>query len=434
MAALRSYADVDIPRDRRTWQVTRQTSIIAATSAAGVLATDLITAIGGSVSVPQVVASSAIIVATSVAGLFATHKLDVLRKGSGTVYFLRYQFPGMANWHTRELRTLAEKLGHEDLRAITREVSNRPDRGVIDMIDDVKDICLALEIALNTDDAQTGIRLAVDMQWMAAMAVGHRMYGRWDTQQLDEMRTDEAQGIQEPALGWHLIDPPAGVERFTPITSIMPPPSGPGQAQADIVLVTANLTPNIRLTKLDGATLVASPPYCRPEMWRDAPWYGVGVFVTEAADGAADTLPDISAVTFDTPCRGVTMANDPLPGESTSHPWLATVACVNALRTALHAYPDALIVFTAQLPKTVGLALGWHLTRDELPVDQLSRLYDDSQGSPVFRCTRPCCADPWRRLVPLYFDLETQGNIAVRVQASQPPAEELRVRLGLGGP
>lgn len=429
----RSYANVDLHRERHIWQVTRQMSIIAASAAAGVLATDLVSAVDGPLPVARVVATLVAILVATVTALLANRKLDFLRKSSGTVYFIRYQFPGMANWHTQELRTLAERLGYQDLRAITREVSNRPDRGVIDLVDDVKDISQALEIAVNTDDAQTGIRMAVDMQWMAAMAVGHRMYGRWETQQLDEMRTDDTpQGIQEPSLGWHLIASPGDLGQFAPITLITPPPE-PDRADADVVLVTANLTPNIKLGKLNGAIIAASPPYCRPEPWRDAPWYGVGVFASNTVEGGDGALPNTTGITFDTPCMGVTMADAPLQGEPTSHPWLATVACVKALRAALHAHPAAIVVFTAQVPKTVGLALGWHLVRDELPVELLTPLYNNRKGEPVYRCAQPCCANPWRRLVPLYFDLETQTNIAARVHPSQPTAEDLRVSLGLTG-
>lgn len=355
-----------------------------------------------------------------------------LEETAGTVYFLRYQFPGSANWHTKELRRL--QTGSMDLSVISRDVCQQPaPADALDFEPDVTDMVRALEAASNADTADTGFHFMPDMLWPAAMSLGSQLYGYWSSVTLDEAPFDAEFAPKDAEvldLRWELLKPPDKPEEwFDPLVATWS--AGKGDNNAGIVLVTANLTDRIRRDPHNPARL-PSPPLLRLTEGVTRHWYGVGAFT-----GPRPT-------TINTPCspvamdereldRGAYVAPDDDLAKRTVHPWVATARCVQALRRALHEHPGETVFFAAQLPKTVGLAVGWHLTRDELTKPRTSAqeplvaylnewepLYLKGD-KPQFRCTETCCRDPWARLVLLNFDQGTHKLVPTRAHPSQPP-------------
>ncbi|MBP8880438.1 MAG: hypothetical protein KBF43_08920 [Dermatophilaceae bacterium] len=420
-----NYAFDSLGEAHQRWKVVSYASGAAIAAGFGVALTELIAAIGGALNGWRTLGALAVVTASSLLLALASARLDTLGKLSGTVYFLRYQFPGYADWHKRELAKLIKQYDAKDLRVIARDVTRLPEDGAIDMSGDVTDMVVAFESALNTDESRTGIHIAPDLQWMAAMALGSQMYGDWDNQHLDELRTDDdvssnAGKKDLVPFGWQISQPPQ-------LQTILGYPATAFQEikeQSSRVLVSANLTATVRLEEIDGQVRLGRP-FLRDVGYRYRKWYGVGVF--EAAE--------TERITVDTPCLPVEM-EEPLVRIARSdgirharvHPFEATLACVSALRRALHENPTDTILFAAQVPKTVSLAIGWHLTRDSLPGERLPQLGVNRKGLPIYRCPSPCCINPWRRLVLLYFDEPSRQFLATRVHPLQPSMDDIRAR------
>ena len=180
-----NYAFDSLGEAHQRWKVVSYASGAAIAAGFGVALTELIAAIGGALNGWRTLGALAVVTASSLLLALASARLDTLGKLSGTVYFLRYQFPGYADWHKRELAKLIKQYDAKDLRVIARDVTRLPEDGAIDMSGDVTDMVVAFESALNTDESRTGIHIAPDLQWMAAMALGSQMYGDWDNQHLD---------------------------------------------------------------------------------------------------------------------------------------------------------------------------------------------------------------------------------------------------------
>ncbi|MBK8867347.1 MAG: hypothetical protein V9G15_12745 [Dermatophilaceae bacterium] len=418
-----NYAFDSLGEAHQRWKVLSYASGAAIAAGFGVALTELITAIGGALNGWRTIVALVVVTVSSLLLALASARLETLGKLSGTVYFLRYQFPGYADWHKCELAKLIEQYDANDLRVVTRDVTVLPEDGVIDMSADVSSMVTAFETALNTDESRTGIHIAPDLQWMAAVALGSQMYGDWDNQHLDELRTDDdvsssADNEDLVPFGWQISQlPEYRSTRAFPVTA-----SQDFKERSPRVLVSANLTSRVRMEEIDGQSRLGRP-FLRDVGCRYRKWYGVGVF--EAADN--------ERITVDTPCLPVEM-EEPFvrlrnSDESTRvrvHPVEATLACVSALRRALHENPTDTILFAAQVPKTVSLAIGWHLTRDSLPDARLPQLGANNDRAPADRCLAPCCINPWRRLVPMYYDVATQKYTAARVHPLQPSVGDIR--------
>ncbi|MFZ2343912.1 MAG: hypothetical protein WAW08_04895 [Candidatus Microthrix parvicella] len=421
-----NYAFDSLGEAHQRWKVLSYASGAALAAGVGVALTELITAIGGALNGWRTIVALVVVTVSSLLLALASVRLETLGKLSGTVYFLRYQFPGSADWHKSELAKLMKQYDAKDLRVVTRDVTVLPEDGVIDMSADVCSMVTAFETALNTDESRTGIHIAPDLQWMAAVALGSQMYGDWDNQHLDELRTDDdvsSSADNEDLLpfGWQITQPPTDPSLFD-----RPGVGFQKLAKPDIprVLVSANLTSRISTVKANGHVRLVRP-FLRDVGFSYGKWYGVGVF--EVAEG--------EEITVDTGCLPVEMEepvvnlarNDGIR-RARVHPFEATLACVSALRRALHENPTDTILFAAQVPKTVSLAIGWHLTRDSLPGERLPQLGVNRKGLPIYRCPSPCCINPWRRLVLLYFDEPSRQFLATRVHPLQPSMDDIRAR------
>ena len=419
-----NYAFDSLGEAHQRWKVLSYASGAAIAAGVGVALTELITAIGGALNGWRTIVALVVVTVSSLLLALASVRLETLGKLSGTVYFLRYQFPGSADWHKSELAKLMKQYDAKDLRVVTRDVTVLPEDGVIDMSADVCSMVTAFETALNTDESRTGIHIAPDLQWMAAVALGSQMYGDWDNQHLDELRTDDdvsSSADNEDLLpfGWQITQPPTDPSLFD-----RPGVGFQKLAKPDIprVLVSANLTSRISTVKANGHVRLVRP-FLRDVGFSYGKWYGVGVF--EVAEG--------EEITVDTGCLPVEMEepvvnlarNDGIR-RARVHPFEATLACVSALRRALHENPTDTILFAAQVPKTVSLAIGWHLTRDSLPDARLPQLGANNDRAPADRCLAPCCINPWRRLVPMYYDVATQKYTAARVHPLQPSVGDIR--------
>lgn len=423
-------------RERDRARLRAQVGGAVAAAAAGALVPAVI-ALWADIVWVGIAVSSVLLALGLILLLFALRTLKELREDAGTVYFVRYQFPGLANWHRNGLRRLTD--GRLDLRVVTREVTGRPTGGVLDIVDDIHEMAIALETATNTDDAGSGFHFAPDLQWPAALSLGTQMYGQWEHQTMNELVRDASLENGSPIeLNWHLLSPPEQSSRWYD-PKVRSWHAGDAPPPEAIVAVTANLTDRINLDpeQLPLLRLAGTPdPY--------SGWYGVGAYPEANSEGATTwrtrCLPVIMSDESGLTSGSVSESNSG-EGARTVHPWVATARCVQAIRMALHEHPHDLVFFFAQLPKTVAVAVGWHLVRDELTTtpagpDDIPRphlrewepLYHDRAGKPVYRCLRTCCIDPWRRLIPVFFEQRTQSdgqmstnNVLVRAHPSQPP-------------
>lgn len=335
-------------------------------------------------------------------------RLKNLGHVNGTLYYVRHQFPGMADWHTAELQELvdAEPL---NFRVLTRELTQSIRAGEpIDCADEIHELAIAFENQTNVDDASTGFTLAPDLQWFAALSFGSQIYARWEHQVLREL-SDRASGHVAPTpttFAWDLRRPPApGTFRDVTIHSQVFPDAPPDAA----VLVSANLTsPNQRTATPTGDLT------CRPTAWRLARWYGVGCF----PEGAVTWRTGYKHVQVGRPSKGI--------DASLVDPWIATVRCVQAIRRAVHENPGRPVLVSLAVPKTVAIAVGWHLMRDEIGSPGQAQLgvqpLGQRNGKPIHRDL----ANLWDSIVPLYFGREFHPT---RVHHAQPPVSEIRQRL-----
>lgn len=389
------------------------------------LASQWLAALTASVAIPFAVdptaeSQSQHIVGWAVAGVsllvlgLAVVSLERAKRSYGTVYAIRMQPVGAADWHFSQLQELADKAS-SDLRVVQRQTPTGSDWTA-----PVEALAVDVQNACNTDLADTAFHLAPDLRWPAAVSLGSQIFADWQTTYLEELtpgnatKADQASRNNPPSdPTWDMRDPAVikpwgGLGRRTTRQKAKPPPneelpelhSAPfNNHDTDPVIVTMNLTvPN---PNRDPATANR-----RPE-GRFSHWYGVGVFPhTPGSDVDYRTIP-----------RAVTCAN-PLPPAATpnghtahAHPYAMTQRAVEAIRTALHEHPTATAIYvTALVPKTVALAIGWHLLRDRISLTP--------------RCKKPCCIDPWQRLVLLEFDQVNDRFEPRRVHPNQPSLDQ----------
>lgn len=367
----------------------------------------------------------------------ATITVSKMNARNGTLYYVRHQFPGMADWHADDLSTLIARRPL-DFRVLGREViPNGNYREILDVTDGIASLADSFENQTNVDDASTGFDLAPDLQWFSAFTFGSQIYGQWENQRLHELPDHGPGQSPPPGIEWDLRRPPEHLNSHSVTIEVE---KSHDDDPYSVVLVSANLTRE--RGRRPGEVR------CRPKDWALAAWYGVGDFST-----TSDTT-----VTHKTEYREVTVGHP--KGTPTSanliDPWEATAFCVMAIRRAAYDYPDKPILLSLAVPKTVAVAVGWHLLRDgfrahthddlpnqprrptlirrrtkqhaqsPLPVG-LSPLAFTRNGHPLTRDVSPITSNLWQQLVPLYFD--GRDFHPVRTHRSQPPAELILARL-----
>ncbi len=333
---------------------------------------------------------------------------------NGTLYYVRHQFPGMEDWHTDELKELVDDEPL-DFRVLTREIVSPVEAGKpIDCADEIHELAIAFENQTNVDDASTGFTLAPDLQWFSALSFGAQVYARWDHQMLRELSQQNAArgttGAVPATFGWSLRQAPTpGTYRDVTIETQDFPDAGTDAA----VLVSANLTsPN---QKAGPASVLT----CRPTAWRLARWYGVGCF-------------PLGPVTWDTAYEHVHVGRPSKDSDpALVDPWIATARCVQAIRRAVYENPNRPVLVSLAVPKTVAMAIGWHLMRDEIG-DQADaaalglKPLGQRDGKPFYRDLSPGRSNLWNSIVPLYFGREFHPT---RVHRAQPPLTSIQQRL-----
>lgn len=324
----------------------------------------------------------------------------------------------MENWHTSSLNAMVKDkpLG---VRVLSREVDlYQQAPGILDVADDVVRMAEEFEAQSNSDDISTGFHIAPDLQWFAALGFGSLMYGRWPHLTLREL--PEGGPLRAPNE-WQLTTPPKKGSYVDPVIRKEVFETVRDEA---VVLVTANLTTPSSLGGTQTGALAGIESRCRPEDWELKAWYGVALWTGR------------DEVNHKTPCDFVTVRS----GGQYVDPWIASARCVEAIRQAASEFPGRLILVSMAVPKTVAVAVGWHLVRDELGGPQemeefgISPLRDpagvtrvDGKGSLVYR---QAGLNPWANLVPLYYDGVERKYVPTRVNRAQATAEDLTTRLG----
>ncbi len=264
----------------------------------------------------------------------------------GTMYSLSMQSDSVPDNHARSV-ALAEGKYMEQ-RSITRTF-DPGDSPVIDIREVVADFSNTLEALVNDDNQDTGYHLATDLIMPAAVAVGYRFRPPLNVS-LREINGPMGRPKPPPEYEWHLRQLLTISGSSHPIETVTDPGSDP-DPRCRSVLLSFMLTDHA-----EGAPLFALPDYpC--EVGRV-----VGVFgrerhlqpVTVTGDGSNATIPAAEA----------------------------TRAVAEAIIDALARFPNATVVLTGRLPKTVSFAAGWYLAN-----------------------VTPKLQYPWRRIVPLgYID------------------------------
>ncbi len=346
--------------------------------------------------------------------LYARKAVEGHAEANGTLYYVRHQFPGSADWHDEDLANRLEKKPM-DFRAITRDVVQPVRRAHgFDVASDVNDLAIAYESQNNSDDTWTGFELAPDLLWFSALAFGAQLYGNWKHQTLLELPSGGPAVTAANPLSWPLR-PPAQPSSTSKTWDLSIEHERYPDTNDAVVLVSVNLS-----TGNENAS-ATSDPKCRPRDWRLAAWYGVGRF-------------ERSPAKFATACKDVALAGStydlPISGQLVD-PWVATVLCVMAIRRAAYENPGKPILLSVAVPKTVAVAVGWHLMRDDIGEAAATSLgipplNDGKGGDPIYRDTHPASANLWFRLVPLYYGI---GYHPVRVHRAQPELDIIIDRL-----
>ncbi len=92
-----------------------------------------------------------------------------------------------------------------------------------------------------------------------------------------------------------------------------------------------------------------------------------------------------------------------------AHPATLTQAIVRCLRQVVHQHPGELVMLSGRMPKTVALAVGWHLAHPA-----------PGQTCAASGCRQAACREPWAQLALLHYDLSAQRYALVRAHDRQP--------------
>lgn len=263
----------------------------------------------------------------------------------GTMYSLLLQSDSAPDNHASSVARAEGKYMAQ--RSITRRF-DPGESPVIDIREVVADFSDTLEGLVNDDNQDTGYHLATDLIMPAAIAVGYGFRPPLNVS-LREINGSMVDPQPPPEYEWDLRRL-LTISGSHPIKTMTDPDSDPGphpDPECRSVLLSFMLTP-----KAEGVPPFTLPAYpC--EVGRV-----VGVFgrqghlepVTVTNDGSYATIPAAEAT--------------------------RTVA--EAIIDTLARFPNATVVLTGRLPKTVSFAAGWYLAN-----------------------ATPKLEYPWRRIVPL---------------------------------
>lgn len=344
--------------------------------------------------------------------------LGGVEKIAGTVYYVGYQFAWRDNWHERAVRELQKD--RRDSKVLIRTISSGPVDGVLDLVEGLTELSRSLESEENADTTDSGFHLAPDMPWPAAVALGSLMYGRWPDQTLHELNEKSAAGPIQ-TFEWEMQNEKDSRAHSSTQLSVARRhrTQNLSESLSKVVLVTAHATvprPSARSQAPSGAA--STPPVIplRPWQLKDVEWFGVAAFEDTTAGPQWDTPCKPTPISTETPVSG--------SGAVMVHPATVTAAVVTAIRAALAMSEDQVVLLAMMVPKTVAVAIGWHLTHDPLETG-----HSGSDGAR--RSVRD--AQPWKRLVLLQFDVRREVYDAVRVHPDQPDeATQRRLMRELG--
>ncbi len=329
-----------------------------------------------------------------------------LNQARGAFYYLRLLPAGLPDWHmgraARE-RCLA-------FRTVCRryDPTMAPDPREIDISEDVRDMTYDLEHLVNDGATTAGHQVVPNLIAPAGLALGFDWAARHRIDllefnkhskpefalQLGTCVGDRAQYSPDPELLFRVEtlepvpDDPAAVrsvwlairatEKGVPGPLKDVDKKCPLRAGCDVVRVAAPITG-------DQAVQTIVPKRQRALLRRG--WQRARQF-----DGAAAEISAAQLVNFATA----------------------------AIRSALNDYPNATILLSLKLPKTVTVALGWRLALAA------------SSSPPAKGCPPPCFTNPWPRLVTVAWRDDIQRNQITRVRRDQVVAESLFERGLLG--
>lgn len=277
-----------------------------------------------------------------------------LSRAVGTLYHVRMMPPSMRNWHL-ETQEIARRKYLRIVR-ILRGVNLAAEEGVIDLRADIAAVEDKVLDLVNADDDQTGYTVAPDILAPAAIALGYRV-----TVPPGTVFQDFGDQGRDNGFEWRLED-------------------GPTKGFRDV------------------ATHAAE--------WS----HPAGIHVHAAFSGVADYAP-LQQKVRQRYHVGVIENGQLAPaqvgvtrGRGLVHPLAATEEWVRIIRQALHEAEEEPVIITARVPKTVSLTAGYLLSPSHQSAEQL-RSFDPGCGHEG--CKRPPCRNPWRYLLPLNYNQET---------------------------
>lgn len=293
-----------------------------------------------------------------------------LSASAGTLYYVRMLDPSMTDWHEAAERHAQKE--YLQLFEVSRDTLMDEVDGVIDVRGQRRRAFEYLEELFNADDQSTGFSVAPNMLWPVALGLGYRAALRPGSTLVDFGEGDDT------LVEWAPDAPAMGGRHVKSWKE----PSAPGIGAAVL------------------ATLTTQPRASWPQ-WRTGSRVRVAGF---APDGEV---------------QGVTIgkAGDHVrPGEAAS-------AWVQAIREALHE-AEGPVLLAAQVPKTVAFAAGYYLGRMPSTGSRASL-----PGCGDEDCRRPGCQNPWKLIVPLYWDPVARRYVPVWVVDGQSDPRTLLAEL-----
>jgi hypothetical protein len=290
---------------------------------------------------------------------------------AGTLYYVRMLDPSMTDWHEAAERHAQRE--YLQLFEVSRDTLMEERDGVIDVRSQRRRAFEYLEELFNADDQRTGFTVAPNMLWPVAFGLGYRAALRPGAKLLDF-------GVDSTSkFTW---EPDAGAGPGLPVTTRT---EAAGAVEGAAVLVT--LTTQAQ----------ASWP-----QWLVGQKVRVGRF---ADDGTV---------------QGLTVGSEAQDVD----PKQAAETWVGAIREALHDR-DGPVLLAAQAPKTVAFAAGYLLGQMPRGEERTSL-----PGCGLKGCQRPGCHNPWRYLVPLYWDRQQRRYVPVWAVDGQTDPRTLLAELG----
>ena len=250
----------------------------------------------------------------------------LLHRYTGTLFYLRLLDDAMPDRHTAALAAAARN--RMSLRPVTRwaDLHAHTRNGIIDLTEPCRQIATGLETAVNTDRDDTGTTIAANLLWPAALAVGAEL-PIVDDLRLLELDDTELMFTLRPA------QPEPGIigRESSPADQPQPGPTAGGPAHAGRV----------------GLILAFGKAATQASMQPASVFAGLGVSEWHRLrPGALTDISELETRRF---------TDDDLSAFARSLP-----AAVTDIKQAAGTRE---LVIAAALPKTLALALGWHLSQ-----------------------------------------------------------------------